>query len=74
MKKTAAALALALVVFPAFAAQKSCEELKSQIAAKVESKGVKNAQLDIVAADEVKDQRVVGSCEFGKKKITYKKG
>jgi hypothetical protein len=76
MKKTAAALALSFVIAPAFA-QKSCEELKQQIAAKVEGKGkgkgVKNAQLEIVAAEEVKDQKVVGSCEFGKKKITYKK-
>jgi uncharacterized protein DUF1161 len=28
----------------------------------------------IVATEEVKDQKVVGNCEGGKKRITYKKG
>lgn len=75
MNKLAATLALCplfLFAAPAFA-QMSCDELKSNIAAKIEGKGVKNYQLDIVAADEVKDAKVVGSCELGKKKITYKK-
>ncbi len=73
MKNIVALITLCLIAFPAFA-QKSCEELKSEISAKLESKGVKNFQLEIVAAEEVKDQKVVGSCEAGKKKITYKKG
>jgi hypothetical protein len=73
MKQIAALLALSFVTFPAFAA-KPCEELKSEIAAKLESRGVKKYQLDIVAAGDVKDQKVVGSCEGGKKRITYKKG
>ena len=73
MKKITVALLLSLAVAPAFA-QKSCEELKSEIAKKLDDKGVKNYQLDVVAAEEVKDQKVVGSCEGGKKKITYKKG
>lgn len=72
MKKTLATLALLCAVTPAFA-QKNCEELKAEIAAKIEARGVKNAQLEIVAADQVKDEKVVGSCEGGKKKITYKK-
>ena len=72
MKKLVATLALCLLTAPAFA-QKSCDELKSKIAAKLESKNVKNYQLEIVAADEAKDAKVVGTCEHGKKKITYKK-
>jgi uncharacterized protein DUF1161 len=72
MKELTAVLVLCLASCPAFA-QKACEELKSEIAAKLEAKGVKNYQLDIVATEEVKDQKVVGSCEGGKKKITYKK-
>jgi hypothetical protein len=72
MKHLMAVLSLCLVVAPAFA-QKACEELKSEIAAKMEAKGVKSPQLDIVASDEVKEQKVVGSCEGGKKKIVYKK-
>lgn len=73
MSKLITALVLSLSLVPAWA-QKSCEELKTEIAAKLEAKGVKGAQLDIVASEEVKDQKVVGSCEGGKKKITYKKG
>ncbi len=73
MKKIVIALALSIVTLPAFA-QKSCDELKSEISAKLEAKGVQKFQLDVVAAEEVKDQKVVGSCEGGKKKITYKKG
>jgi len=53
--------------------KKSCDDLKSEIAAKLDAKGVKNYTLDIVAAGEVKDQTVVGSCDGGKKKIVYKR-
>ncbi len=53
---------------------KPCEELKSEIAAKIDAKGVKDYQLEIVAAGDIKDQTVVGSCEGGAKKITYSKG
>jgi hypothetical protein len=73
MKSTAALLALSLFAFPALA-QKPCEELKSEIAAKLEARNVKKYQLDIVPAGNIKDQKVVGSCEGGKKKITYKRG
>jgi hypothetical protein len=73
MKKVVAVVALCLAAFPAFA-QKACEELKTEIAAKLEAAGAKNFQLAIVANEEVKDQKVVGSCEGGKKKITYTKG
>ena len=53
--------------------RKSCDELKSEIAAKLDGKGVKNYTLDIVAVDQVKDQKVVGSCEGGTKRIVYKR-
>lgn len=73
MSKEIAGLVLSLAFAPAWA-QKSCDELKTEIAAKLEAKGVKGAQLDVVATEEVKDQKVVGSCEGGTKKIIYKKG
>lgn len=72
MKATLAALTLSLLALPAFAA-KDCEELKSEIAAKLEAKGVKGAVLTIVPTDQVKDEKVVGSCAGGTMKITYKK-
>ena len=50
---------------------KSCEELKGEIDANLKAKGVKGYTLDIIPADQIKDQKVIGSCEGGKKKITY---
>ncbi|MES2603419.1 MAG: DUF1161 domain-containing protein [Pseudomonadota bacterium] len=52
---------------------KSCDELKTEISAKIESNGVKNFTLEIVANDQVADKKVVGSCEGGTKKIVYTK-
>jgi len=54
---------------------KACEELKSEIAAKLDAKGVKDYSLDVVAKDaDASDAKVVGTCEGGSKKIVYKKG
>jgi hypothetical protein len=63
----------ALLCLPAFAEVKPCEELKSEIDAKLKEKGVPNYTLEIVPADQIKDQKVVGSCDGGTKKITYTK-
>jgi Protein of unknown function (DUF1161) len=77
MKKLVAALGGSLVVCltvaPAFAQAKPCEELKTEIAAKIDAKGATGYQLEIVKTEEVKEQVVVGSCEGGTKKITYTK-
>jgi hypothetical protein len=64
------ATALSLVSLPAFAV-KPCDELKTEIAAKLDEKGVTGYTLDIVASDQIGEQTVVGSCEGGSKKITY---
>ena len=71
----AAVVACALMSWPAFAAAgKACEELKMEIATKIEANGVKNYELTIVKNDEVKpEDKVVGSCEGGTKKIIYKR-
>jgi len=74
MKPVIVALGLSLACAAAFAAPKPCEELKSEIAAKLDAKGVKNYQMDIVAVAEIKDQTVIGSCAAGTKKITYTRG
>jgi hypothetical protein len=73
MKTMIAALVVALFALPAFAQVKNCEELKAEIQAKLDAKGVKGAVLEIVPNDQVKDEKVVGSCEGGTKKITYKR-
>lgn len=70
MKQLLVIFALSTLSFSAFAV-KPCEELRSEIAAKIDAKGVKDYSLEIVAASEVGDQKVVGSCENGSKKIVY---
>jgi hypothetical protein len=65
---------LSLALLPAHAQKKSCDELKAEIEAKVKAKGVKAFSVDIVATADVKDAKVVGSCEGGAKKIVYKRG
>jgi uncharacterized protein DUF1161 len=59
---------------PAPGQRKPCEELKAEIDAKLQQKGVKSYTLDIVPNENVKDEKVVGSCDGGTKKITYKRG
>jgi hypothetical protein len=79
MKRTLLAVLLGLVVSQgvSLAQRKDCEELKKEIAAKLDAKGVKNYTLTIVAAGEVKDadkDKVVGSCDGGTKRILYTRG
>ena len=75
MKKSIVVLvvALSLVSLPVFAAKKPCDELKSEIAAKQDAKGVKGYSIEIVAPENVKDAKVVGSCDGGTKRIIYKR-
>ena len=73
MKNLIIAVALLMIATPAFA-MKSCEELKSEIDAKIQANGVKTYSLEIVPNDKVNDGKVVGSCEGGTKKIIYKRG
>lgn len=52
-------------------AAKPCDDLKTEIAGKLDAKGVKAYTLDIVAKDKDADGKVVGTCEGGTKKIVY---
>jgi Protein of unknown function (DUF1161) len=54
-------------------AAKPCEELKSEIATKLDGKGVKSYSLEIVPKDQDAEGKVVGSCEGGTKKIVYRR-
>lgn len=67
------AVLLFVAACPGMAAPKNCDELKAEIAAKLDAKGVKNYQLEIVATADAGNSIVIGSCESGQKKITYKK-
>ena len=73
MRTLLLATLVVLVVTPAYGAGKPCEELKSEIDAKLKEKKVEGYTLEIVANDDVKDQKVVGSCEGGTQKIVYKR-
>lgn len=57
------------------AAPKPCDELKAEIATKLDEKGVKNYELAAVDNDKVAEKgegaKVVGSCDAGTKKLTY---
>ncbi len=64
---------LAIVATPALA-RKSCEELKGEIEEKLKAKGVTSWTIDIVAKDEEKEGRVVGTCDGGTKKLVYRRG
>lgn len=72
MKALALSCALLLAASPVFAA-KSCDELKTEIAAKLDAKNVIGYTLEVVANDQVDERKVVGSCEGGSKKIVYTK-
>ena len=69
---------LTLVAGPALAQtqRKACEELKSEIEAKIQAKGVTAFTLDIVPNEEVKEGngKVVGTCDGSTKKIIYMRG
>ncbi|MCW5198399.1 DUF1161 domain-containing protein [Desulfobulbus sp. F4] len=56
----------------AVAAVKSCEELKAEIAVKIDSKRVKAYELKIAdGKEQTTAGKIVGSCEDGSKKIVY---
>ena len=74
MIRTIAAVLMLGVSLSVWAQRKPCEELKSEIEAKLKAKGVEKYTLDIVPAEEAKDAKVVGSCDGGTKRIVYKRG
>jgi len=73
MKHSQFALAALLCLSTSTAWATHCDTVKGQIDAKIKGHGVKTYTLDAVPAAEVKDQKVVGTCEGGKKKIVYKR-
>lgn len=77
MMKPCLIIAAAVAFLPVCAhaqAAKPCEELKSEIAAKLDAKGVQSYSLEIVAKDQDAEGKVVGTCDGGTKKIVYRRG
>jgi hypothetical protein len=54
-------------------AAKPCEELKAEIAKKMDANHVKSYTLDIVAKDKDAEGKVVGTCDGATKKIVYQR-
>ncbi len=74
MKQVILAVALMGLAGTAMAAGKPCEELKSEIAAKLDAKGVTHYSLEIIDKGTAAGRNVVGTCEGGTKEIVYKRG
>ena len=70
MKQTILLTVMILLSNSAWAA-KDCNELVSEIRAKLDAKGVKNYELQIVEKNLQTDLKIVGTCAGGSKKITY---
>ncbi|WP_411390891.1 DUF1161 domain-containing protein [Pseudomonas sp. MPB23] len=74
MKKFLLAVGLLSMAGTALAAGKPCEELKSEIAAKIDAKGASGYSLEVVDKGASTDAKVVGTCDGGTKEIVYKRG
>jgi hypothetical protein len=74
MKKFILAVGLLSLAGTAFAQGKPCEELKAEIAAKLDAKGISNYTLEIVDKGATAGGKVVGTCEKGSRQIVYKQG
>jgi len=76
MNKLMLGLGLSLLSLSALAAGKPCEELKSEIEAKIQANGVTEYTLEVVdkGSETEPDFKVVGSCEGGTREIVYKRG
>jgi hypothetical protein len=82
MKNWSVAAALVLAGTCAFAqseqaapaVRKPCEDLKAEIAKKLDAKNVVNYTLDVVDKGKEGEGKVVGSCDGGTKSILYSRG
>ena len=60
---------------PAPTARKTCEDLKAEIAKKMDAKGVVGYTLDAVdKGKESPDGKIVGGCDGGTKSLVYTRG
>lgn len=73
MKKVLLAAAMFSLAGSALAAGKPCDELKSEIDAKIQAKGASGYSLEVVDKGSAADGKVVGSCAGGTKDIVYKR-
>ena len=71
-----AALLLALIASTNAVARKPCDELKSEIDARIRANGVPAFTLDVVDIEAVTASggKIVGQCDGGSKRIVYLRG
>src|SRR5262245_967101 len=62
---------LIVAAIPVAALAKDCNEVKTEIDAKIKAKGVTNYDLQIVNGPDVKEGQTVGNCAAGAKRIVY---
>jgi len=74
MKKIMLILSVLALSTSAQAEIKPCEQLKEEIAAKIDAKGVPSYTLKVVPIDADEEGRQVGTCDGGTKKIMYVRG
>lgn len=65
---------IACVFASAASGASNCDEIMSQIDAKIRASGVSRFTLGTVDADAQVADKVVGTCDFGTKKIVYARG
>ena len=74
MKMLVAGAVLLFASVPVYAqGPKPCEDLKAEIAKKLDAKGVKSYTLEVVDKDKEAEGKVVGTCGGGTKKIMYRR-
>lgn len=74
MKKVVLAMGLLAMAGSVMAAGKPCDDLKSEIDAKIKAKGASGYSLEVVDKGSAADAKVVGTCDAGTKEIVYKRG
>ena len=72
--QTASAAQTASTEPAAPAVRKPCEDLKAEIAKKLDAKGVVGYTLDAVDKGKEGDGKIIGSCDGGTKSIVYTRG
>jgi hypothetical protein len=69
LRQQTVAIAALLTALPSLAL--TCEELRSEVEAKIRSSGVAQFTISVADTDAAVPGKVVGSCEMGSKKLLY---
>jgi hypothetical protein len=73
MKKFLLAVGLLSIAGTTMAAGKSCDDVKSEIDAKIKANGAVSYSIEAVDKGTAADGKVVGTCDGGTKEIVYKR-